>query len=80
MGHDLTPLGMQSGHEIAVSFPADASRLSAAWNALTSLADVAGEVSINAILTASSGHYRVRIEDGVLELLRELGRIQEGEG
>ena len=76
-GHDSTPLGVQSGRDIAVSFTADASKLYAAWNALANLADVAGEVSISANATAASGYDKAKLENGVLEPLRELGLIEE---
>lgn len=76
-GHDSTPLGVQSGRHIAVSFTADASKLYAAWKALANLADVAGEVSISANATAASGYDKAKLENGVLEPLRELGLIEE---
>ena len=62
-GHDSTPLGDQSGREIAVSFTADASKLYAACHALVNLADVAGEVSVSASATVASGYDKARLEN-----------------
>ncbi len=78
-GHDPAPPDANSGRKIAVSFTADASRLYAAWNALANLADVAGEVSISASATAKSGYDKTKLENGVLEPLRELGLIKDEE-
>ncbi len=66
-----------SGREIALSFTADPSNLYAAWNALANLADLAGEVSINARSTPPTGYDKAKLENGVLEPLRELGLIEE---
>ena len=73
--HSTTP-----SREIAVSFTADATKLYGAWNALANLADVAGEVSITARATAASGYDKAKLENGVLEPLRELGLIAEDDG
>ncbi|MYD91965.1 MAG: ATP-binding protein [Caldilineaceae bacterium SB0662_bin_9] len=63
--------------EIALSFIADQSSLYAAWNAMANLADVTGKISINAKATTPSGYDKVRLENGVLEPLRELGLIED---
>ena len=49
----------------------------AAWNALANLADIAGEVSVNVTATSEAGLDKARLENGVLEPLRELGLIDD---
>ena len=66
-------------HEVAFSFTANRNDLFAAWNALANLADVAGEVSIHASATPETGFDKIKLENGVLEPLRELGLIKENE-
>ncbi len=64
-------------HEVAFAFSADRNKLFDAWNALANLADVAGEVSISARAKPKSGFDRSKLENGVLEPLRELGLIKD---
>ena len=66
--------------EVAFSFTANRNDLFAAWNALANLADVAGEVSIRASATPKSGFDKSKLENGVLEPLRELSLINDDEG
>lgn len=75
-GHGTAPSGGNAGREIVLSFTANASDLYAAWDALANLADVAGDVSISASATAIGGYDRGKLENGVLEPLRELGLIE----
>ena len=63
--------------EIALSFTADRDTLFHAWNALANLADLAGKVSINATATAEGAVDKGKLENGVLEPLRELGLIND---
>ena len=63
--------------EIALSFTADRDSLFHAWNALANLADLAGKVSINATATTEGAVDKGRLENGVLEPLRELGLIND---
>lgn len=63
--------------EITFSFVADQRSLYQAWNAMANLADLAGEVSINAKATAPDGYDESKVENGVLEPLRELGLLDE---
>ena len=53
--------------------------LYAARNALANLADVAGSVSITAKATPPEGYDEAKLENGVLEPLRELGLIDASE-
>ena len=63
--------------EIALSFTADRDTLFHAWNALANLADLAGKVSIDATATAEGAVDKGKLENGVLEPLRELGLIND---
>ena len=78
------PFGVQppvakDEREVAFSFTADRDALFAAWNALANLADVAGEVSISAKAKPKSGFDKSTLEYGVMEPLRELGLIDDGQ-
>ena len=44
---------------------------------MANLADVAGSVSITASATAPEGYDKAKLENGVLEPLRELGLIDD---
>ena len=76
---DTAPPVAVDKHEIAFSFTADRNTLFNAWNALANLADVAGEVSINANAKLQSDFDKSKLENGVLEPLRELGLITNDE-
>ncbi len=65
--------------ELTISFTASRDDLYAAWNALANLADVAGRVSVSVKATSEAAFDKARIENGVLEPLRELGLIDETE-
>ncbi|MDE0416420.1 MAG: DUF499 domain-containing protein [bacterium] len=66
--------------DVILSFTAGQSDLYAAWNALANLADLAGEVSINAKATPPQGFDKAKLENGVIEPLRELGLISDKNG
>lgn len=63
--------------EIAISFTADRNELFSAWNALANLADLAGKVSVTARAASEGGFDRNKLENGILEPLRELGLIDD---
>ena len=69
----MSPSAVEDEREVAFSFIADRNDLYAAWNALANLADVAGKVSISARAKPTSGFDKSKLENGVLEPLRELG-------
>ena len=75
--NDLTPSGAASEREVALSFSADRDALFGAWNAIANLADLAGKVTISATATAEDAFDKGRLENGVLEPLRELGLIDD---
>ncbi len=68
-----------SSRRIALSFVAERKNLYQAWNAVANLADLAGAVSISATATTAAGYDKAKLENGVLEPLRELGLIEEEE-
>ncbi len=74
---DVVPPAGGDEREVAFSFVADRNALYAAWNAIANLADVAGEVSISAKAKPKSGFDKSKLENGVLEPLRELGLIKD---
>ena len=77
---DVSPPVGKDEREVALSFVAGRNDLYAAWNALANLADVAGEVSISARAKPKSGFDKSKLENGVLEPLRELGLIEGDDG
>ena len=68
------------GHEIAFSFTANQTNLYEAWSAFANLADVTGEVLISARATCPVDYDKAKLENGVLEPLRELGLIYDEKG
>ena len=68
-------LAAADGREIALSFTAERDALYGAWNALANLADLAGEVSVS--VRAEGALDKAKLENGVLEPLRELGLIDD---
>ena len=74
---DEPPPVSGGSRDLTVSFVADRNRLYAAWSALANLADIAGKVSVNVTATSEAGLDVSRLENGVLEPLRELGLIDD---
>jgi hypothetical protein len=62
---------------VELSFQADRNTLFNAWSALANLADLAGEVSVTVKATGAQAFDQGRLDNGVLEPLRELGLIEE---
>ena len=60
-----------------LSFTADRDGLFQAWNALANLADMAGKVTISVTVDEAVVLNRHRLENGVIEPLRELGLIDD---
>ena len=63
--------------EVTFSFTADRDALFSAWNALANLADLVGKVSVSAKGTSMNPIDKHKLENGVLEPLRELGLIDD---
>ena len=76
-GNDTTSADSSDAREVVLSFTANQSDLYAAWNALANLADVAGEVSIDARAKPPEGYDKAKLENGVIEPLREPGLIED---
>lgn len=64
-------------HQVELAFSADRNQLFTAWNALANLADLAGKVNVTIRATSEAGFDPVRLENGVLEPLRETGLLNE---
>ena len=64
-----------SQRDITISFVADSQKVYESWPAMANLADVTGKVSISATATTPEGYDKGKLENGVLEPLRELGLI-----
>lgn len=60
---------------VALNFTADRNQLFTAWNALANLADQAGMISVSVSATREAGFDKSKLENGVLEPLRETGLI-----
>ena len=73
-GNPVVPAATEKD-EIALSFTADRDALYGAWNALANLADLAGKVSVSA--KAEGALDKGKLENSVLEPLRELGLIDD---
>ena len=63
--------------DLTISFTADRDELYAAWDALANLAEVAGRVSVSVKAASETGLDTARLENGVLEPLRDLGLIDD---
>ena len=66
-----------SGSLGRIEFTADRDKLFSAWNALANLADLAGKVTVSLSVDEAAELDRQRLENGVLEPLRELGLIDD---
>ena len=60
-----------------ISFKADSAALFDAWNAVANLAGLAGKVTVSVSVDESAELDRQKLENGVLEPLRELGLIDD---
>ena len=60
-----------------IKFTADRDALYAAWNALANLADLAGKVTVSVSVNETAAMDKQKLENGVLEPLRELGLIDD---
>ena len=61
---------------VQLSFSADRDQLFAAWNALGNLAEMAGKVSVSITAESQQGFDRSKLQNGVLEPLREADLIE----
>jgi len=61
---------------VEFGFSADRDQLYTAWNAIANLADMAGSVSVNVRAESEEGFDKSKLENGVLEPLRESDLIE----
>lgn len=82
-GTPTTPTpGLQSGGtpalqtQVELTFSADRNQLFTAWNAMANLADLAGKVTVTVKAEKADGLDKAKLQNGVLEPLREADLIQ----
>ena len=61
---------------VEITFSADRSQLFLAWNAIANLADLAGKVSVTVRADSAEGFDKGKLQNGVLEPLRESDLIE----
>jgi len=61
---------------VDISFSADRNALFSAWNAMANLADMAGQVTVIVRAESSEGFDKSKLENGVVEPLREVDLIE----
>lgn len=78
LGYGQPTLVIEGTHNrIELAFSADRNTLYSAWSALANLADLTGEVSITVRAIAEQGFDPSRLENGVIEPLKELGLLEQ---
>jgi hypothetical protein len=68
----VSPIG---GKAVELTFDADRNQLFTAWNAIANLADLAGNVKVTIRAESEKGFDKVKLQNGVLEPLREANLI-----
>jgi hypothetical protein len=71
----VTP-GAAVQNTVEIAFSADRNQLFGAWSALANLADMAGKVSVNIKAESANGFDKTKLQNGVLEPLREAHLIE----
>ena len=72
-----SPGALATTHKsVEFSFSADRNQLFSAWNAIANLADMAGKVSVSVHADTANGFDRNKLQNGVLEPLREADLIE----
>ena len=62
--------------QVELTFNADRNQLFTAWNAIANLADMAGKVNVTVKAEKPDGLDKAKLQNGVLEPLREADLIQ----
>jgi hypothetical protein len=76
-GPRTSPTGRATGQKyIDINFSADRNQLFAAWNAIANLADLAGKVNVTVHADSAEGFDKGKLQNGVLEPLRESDLIK----
>jgi hypothetical protein len=70
------PGGAPVERTVDLSFSADRNQLFSAWNAIANLADMAGKVSVSVHAESAEGFDKGKLQNGVLEPLRESDLIK----
>jgi len=65
-----------TGKTVELAFAADRNQLFNAWNAIANLADMAGKVSVSVRAESEKGFDRSKLQNGVIEPLREADLIE----
>ncbi|MCX8039752.1 MAG: AAA family ATPase, partial [Planctomycetota bacterium] len=71
-----TPPAPALQREVMLSFSADRNKLYTAWSAIANLAEMAGKVNISVRAESDKGFDKVKLQNGVLEPLREADLIE----
>ena len=66
----------ESLKSVALNFSANRDQLFTAWNAIANLADLAGKISVTVRADSATGFDRTKLQNGVLEPLREADLIE----
>jgi Protein of unknown function (DUF499) len=77
-GPNDVPATLSSGAQrsVEINFSADRSQLFSAWNAIANLADLAGKVNVTVRADSAEGLDKSKLQNGVLEPLRESDLIE----
>jgi len=73
---EVTPPPAPSQNVVQISFTGDRNALFAAWSAVANLADIAGKVTVTLHAENSSGFDKAKLQNGVMEPLREADLIE----
>ena len=65
-----------SQKSVEINFSADRNQLFSAWNAIANLADLAGKVTVTVRADSAEGFDKNKLQNGVLEPLRESDLIK----
>ncbi len=68
--------GYAPQRSIEINFSADRNQLFSAWNAIANLADLAGKLNVTVRANSAEGFDRNKLQNGVLEPLRESDLIE----
>lgn len=71
-----SPSGPAGEKSVEINFSADRNQLFSAWNAVANLADLAGKVNVTVRADSAEGFDRNKLQNGVLEPLRESDLIE----
>jgi hypothetical protein len=72
----IPPPGASAQKVVEIAFSADRNQLFTAWNAVANLADLAGKVSVTLRAESEKGFDRNKLQNGVVEPLKEADLIE----